>query len=75
MKFDCGLDWKEKVAAIEGKWQPHFALWPRRVGHRDCRWLEWIERKGNYRGHSYGIFSNSYVIWYWEYRPMGDKND
>lgn len=24
-------------------WRPFFALWPRRVGQNDCRWLEYIE--------------------------------
>lgn len=47
MKFNCGKTWKEKKADIE-QWHLHFAWFPVRVGHRDCRWLEWVMRKGTW---------------------------
>ena len=61
MKLNCGLSYAEKCELWED-WHPFFALWPRRVGSGDCRWLETIERKGQYIdvwGHSF---------WIWEYR-------
>ena len=61
MKFDCGPTWAEKRERLKN-WHPFFAIWPRRVGSRDCRCFEWIERKGTFslvRMHSF---------WRWEYR-------
>ncbi len=47
MKFDCGETWDEKVARLE-QWHPWFAWRPVRLGSHDCRWLEWLVRKGKY---------------------------
>lgn len=44
MKLDCGLTYKEKIEAWK-EWHPWFAWRPVRVGHRDYRWLEWVERR------------------------------
>jgi hypothetical protein len=44
MKFNCGLTWQEKLEARE-QWHRWFAWRPVRVATRDCRWLEYIERK------------------------------
>jgi hypothetical protein len=62
MKLDCGLSWKERRELRES-WHLHFCFIPRRVGHRDCRWLEFIERKGEYIG---GPLGPRY--WSWKYR-------
>ncbi len=59
MKFDCGEDWEHKHKRLSA-WHSHFVWFPVRVGNHDCRWLEVIERKGNYSG--YG------GDWWWEYR-------
>lgn len=47
MKFNCGPTWAEKKEAKE-QWHPWFAWHPVRIGSGDCRWLETIERKGEY---------------------------
>ena len=54
MKFDCGLTLEERRKARgnalskkierEGNGEKFFTLIPRRIGHRDCRWLENIKR-------------------------------
>ena len=64
MKFDCGPTWRERRAALE-VWHRHFTWWPRRVASHDCRWLEWIERKG-----TYDYFPPARWI-LWEYRAIG----
>ncbi len=50
MKFDCGITYGEKCK-IKRQWRENwhqwFALIPRRVGPRECRWLEHIERSGD----------------------------
>lgn len=57
MKFDCGLTAKERLAARE-HWHRWFAWYPVRIGSRDCRWLETVERQKT-RPH-----------YLWEYREM-----
>ena len=44
MKINCGLTRLERWDA-EDSWHPWFAWRPVRVGSRDCRWLEVIERR------------------------------
>ena len=61
MKFNCGPTSKEKRLAKE-QWHKRFAWYPIRTGPRECRWLEYIERKGSYHP---SVF-NSW--WSWEYR-------
>jgi hypothetical protein len=47
MKFNCGPTSEEIGAALQ-QWHRWFAWRPVRIGSRDCRWLEWVERKGTY---------------------------
>lgn len=61
MRINCGPTPKERVKKLK-QWHPFFALWPRRVGPNDCRWLETIERKGEF----WAI--EMYSGWNWEYR-------
>lgn len=61
MKFNCGPTWAEKKAHLE-EWHPYFAWLPVRVVSRDCRWLEWVMRKGKWRPAYYAS------CWEWEYR-------
>lgn len=68
MRFDCGMTAAEHSAAKE-KWHRFFAVWPRRVGPHDCRWMEWIERKGTL---CYGGYD---MWWRWEYRTELTKPD
>ncbi len=63
MKFDCGPTPKERHEAKK-QWHRLFAWWPTRVGHRDCRWLEFIQRRGTYHC-GYGYMGS---WWEWEYR-------
>lgn len=48
MTFNCGPTREEKKAAKE-KWHKWFAWYPVRIENHDCRWLETIERKGEYK--------------------------
>lgn len=64
MRFDCGLSFSERIDA-KSQWHTWFAWYPVRVGHRDCRWLERVERKGTFyagAGHCW---------WSFTYRPSG----
>ena len=51
MRFSCGVDRKTRAEKQSAKvaelrvWHRVFALVPRSVGPRDCRWLEVIERR------------------------------
>lgn len=52
----------EEYFTRRSKWHRWFAWRPISVSYHDYRWLEWVERKGNYwagEGHS---------GWNWEYR-------
>lgn len=62
MKFNCGPTSQEKHQA-KHEWHDIFALLPTRVGDRDCRWLEIIQRKGIYYNPRPGC-----AWWEWEYR-------
>lgn len=63
MKINCGPSWWEKHLAKK-EWHLFFALWPRRIAKGDCRWLETIERKGEFMSHC-GCSG-----WTWEYRCL-----
>ena len=47
MKFNCGPSLTERLEARE-QWHRWFAWRPVRVGPRDCRWLEMVERRVMY---------------------------
>jgi hypothetical protein len=68
MKFDCGETQEEKQSRLR-EWHRFFCIWPRRVGYRDCRWLETIERKGDLVIGYIGNGINGFC-WKWEYRPI-----
>lgn len=55
MRFDCGLTGRELFEARK-LWHKWFAWYPVRIGSRDCRWLETVERRKD---------SPHYI---WEYR-------
>lgn len=61
MKFKCGLKHDKRVAARK-QWHRHFAWWPVKLAQYDCRWLEWVERRGH-----------TYDGWYYEYREIVTK--
>jgi len=62
MKFNCGESRKEKIKRLE-KWHDWFAWHPVRLGEKDCRWFETIQRKGSLKW--YGEPD----AWFeWEYR-------
>ena len=56
MKFDCGETASEYFARLE-KWHRWFAWYPVRIGYRDCRWLEYVERKITYGFDGWDSFS------------------
>lgn len=74
MKFNCGISLKERITARDEQrrtWHKWFALIPRRVSAGECRWLEYIERKGETYLLVYGgaIGGNRKVKkWRYEYR-------
>jgi hypothetical protein len=47
MKFDCGDDALTRRLRLTD-WHRWFAWYPVRVGPRDCRWLEAVERRITY---------------------------
>jgi hypothetical protein len=59
MKFDCGKSYARKT-----QWHLWFAWYPVQVYTRDCRWLEYVERKGTV----YSGYCDSY--WRYEYRTI-----
>jgi len=63
MKFNYGESWEYEKLRLEN-WHEWFAWRPVRVGNRDCRWLEKVQRKGKYI--YYGIDS----CWLWEYKEI-----
>jgi len=62
MKWDCGPTYSEWYEARQ-KWHLWFAWHPVRIGSHDCRWLEYLWRKGIPCGTSQG------VMWDWLYKP------
>lgn len=66
MKLNCGPTWYEKVQQKK-QWHRWFAWRPVRVGPRDCRWLEYVERKGDY------MIYPECCGWDWEYRAIQQK--
>lgn len=72
MKLNCGLSRAEKQAlydkdlkrrkAAMAEWHDYFAWLPVRVGHKDCRWLETVERRGTF------VFEFMGEYWNLEYR-------
>ena len=61
MKFNCGLTYAE-LRKIRSNWNSWFAWHPIRVGSKDCRWLETVERYAPHQG--YGR---------WQYRSLDDS--
>lgn len=57
MKFDCDK-WKYKY-----EWHRWFAWYPVKVAEHDCRWLEYVDRKGELICGGFGD-----AFWNWEYR-------
>lgn len=52
MKFDCGESATERFERLS-QWHPWFAWFPVKVGSRDCRWLETVQRRLAYVGCEY----------------------
>lgn len=86
MRFNCGPSFNVKAEETYSRfsnWHRWYAWFPVRVGEDDCRWLEWIERRGesaSYKVHkrflSWGYkdgslsFKYSGFGWKWEYRAL-----
>lgn len=65
MRWKARPEWPERKAAIE-KWHPWFAWHPVRVGHRDWRWFETVERQGDRHYGRYPVRD----YWEFDYRPV-----
>jgi hypothetical protein len=74
MKFNCGRTPEEKrrraiaqynieIARLRN-WHEYFTLLPKRIASGDCRWLEWVERKGTWNGG----YRDETGFWSWDYR-------
>ena len=63
MKFDCGETWQEKLDR-KSKWHRWFAWHPVRLAPHDCRWLEYVERKGVW------VDFMKMSFWTWDYREI-----
>ncbi len=65
MKFNCGpayeVRWERRHKHLTN-WHRKFAWFPVRVTEGDCRWLEYVERRGVYYASPYA------ASWEWEYR-------
>lgn len=61
MKINCGPTWQERHNAKKD-WHRWFAWKPVRFGAQECRWLEYLERRGAY------LTSWDDGWWEWEYR-------
>ena len=73
MKINCGPSYEERLAAKKD-WHRWFALIPRRVAPGDCRWLEYIERKGEpYMGFTFGT-PFPITKWRFKYRAIEQTN-
>jgi len=85
MKLNCGRTARERlierldrksIRSFElSKWHKWFAWYPIRIGYRDCRWLEYIERKANI----INSFNYTHSVYYTEiysfsYRAKGNHN-
>jgi hypothetical protein len=63
VKLSCGPSEKAKREA-KLEWHRWFAWRPIRVAENDCRWLEYVERKGKYFDCGLDWF------WEWSYRAL-----
>lgn len=63
MKFNCGEDWCTKVQR-KRQWHRWFAWYPVRIANYDCRWLEFVERQGDWQYDSDG------GSWFFKYRSI-----
>lgn len=74
MKFDCDIHGIRKEARHDKlmNWHKHFAFLPCKVGPHDCRWLEFVDRKGEtYVGRTALVGGGGYMDvekWRWEYK-------
>lgn len=69
MKFDCGPTPRERrnaLRAAQSEWHSWFAWYPVRVGPRECRWLEPVERRGDFTVYLPGLTRD--FPYRWEYR-------
>ena len=63
MRLDLGLSFAEREADKE-KWHLWFAWYPVRVWRHDCRWLEYVERRGVQCGYGEGCHLE------WQYKVL-----
>lgn len=64
MKFDC-----DKRHDRLTDWHRWFAWYSVRIGKNDCRWFEYVERKGK------NEFSGMSSYWSWEYKAIDNEEN
>ena len=74
MKFNCGKRTyaqrkKARQKALK-HWHKWFAWYPVRLGEHDCRWLEFVQRRGSIKiGYVMETeYCSEIKIWYWRYK-------
>lgn len=70
MKLNCGPTEQERKQEARDRychWHRWFAWFPVRVGSRDCRWLEFVDRRARFVGDVF-MFENAPCQC--EYRPL-----
>ena len=80
MKFNCGKTRAQKRAEkIERlqNWHKWFAWYPVRVGDNDCRWLEYVSRKGALCEVRYKAYCQEFyrMVWFWRYRAIRSNKE
>lgn len=61
MQYDCGRR-RDRLS----NWHRWFAWYPVRMGENDCRWLEWVSRKGEFEYCGMGF------NWSWAYKGISN---
>ena len=54
-------------------WRKVFAIIPRKVGYRDCRWFEYIEKRESRDYHFSFLFEMGSYKWSSEYRALDEQ--
>ena len=63
MRFNCGESY-ERECLRRMEWHKWFAWHPVKVGEHDCRWLEWVSRRG---------IPMWEAGWMYEYKPQAHQ--
>lgn len=57
-----------RLRQMPAEWSRWFAVWPIKVGPRDCRWMEWVEWRVVKYGYHYHF--NCFTPGRWHVEPV-----